>query len=235
MPTNPSIQSITSTSTSAYAKTLVGDAEPGGAERSTRTSLEQQELAGRLLLTRRQLMDRIENSLRPLFRKQLLQVLIGVAIVVLGAQCWARNTDVPHRVVNGVILHVYGVFVLGSAAAVCTRIKRIDYSKPVDNIRSMLDCVQCFYLRVGPIIGFAWWLMWIPVCVAFGFDAVLHPNCLIPALFVGMVGIIVSGWLWARVIKSENASEANLRRKLSGDSITAAYLGLEEIDKAQIR
>ncbi|MDG2128156.1 MAG: serine/threonine-protein kinase [Fuerstiella sp.] len=229
------IQSITSTSTSAYAKTLVGHAKTGGAERSTRTTLEQQELAGRLLLTRRQLMDRIENSLRPLFRKQLLQVLIGVAIVVLGAQCWARNTDVPHRVVNGVILHVYGVFVLGSAAAVCTRIKRIDYSKPVDNIRSMLDCVQGFYLRVGPIIGFAWWLMWIPVCVAFGFDAVLHPNCLIPALFVGVVGIIVSGWLWARVIKSENASEANLRRKLSGDSITAAYLGLEEIDKAQIR
>ncbi len=229
------IQSITSTNNPAYAKTLVVEAEPGGTERATRTTLEQQELAGRLLLTRRQLMARIENSLRPLNRGQLLQILFGVAILLLGAQCWARNTHVLHRIVNGVILHVYGVFMIGSAAAVCTRIKRIDYSKPVDNIRSTLDSVQYVYLRVGPIIGFAWWLMWIPVCVVLGFDAVLHPNCLIAALFVGVVGILVSGWLWARVMKSENASGATWRRKLSGKSIAAAYLSLEEIEKAQIR
>ncbi|MEO2017241.1 MAG: serine/threonine-protein kinase [Fuerstiella sp.] len=229
------IQSITSTNNPAYAKTLVGEAEPGGTERSTPATLEQQELAGRLLLTRRQLMERIENSLRPLFRKQLLQVLIGVAIVVLGAQCWARNTDVAHRVVNGVILHVYGVFVIGSAAAVCTRIKRIDYSKPVDNIRSALDSVQDVYLRVGPVIGFAWWLVWIPVGVSLGFDVVLHPNCLFPALFVGVVGILVSGWLWARVMRSENASGWSLRGKFSGGSIAAAYPALEEIEKPQIR
>jgi eukaryotic-like serine/threonine-protein kinase len=229
------VQSITSTNNPAYAKTLVGETEPRETERPTRTTLEQQELAGRLLLTRRQLMERIENSLRPLFRGELLQMLIGVAFIALGAQCWARNMDVAHRVVNGVILHVYGVFVIGSAAAVCTRIKRIDYSKPVDNIRSALDSVQYVYLSVGPIIGSAWWLMWIPFCVAIGFDAVLHPNCLYVSLFVGVIGILVSVWLFRRVLKSDKTSARSWRRKLSGESIAAAYLALEEIESAQIR
>ena len=229
------VLSITSTNNPAYAKTLVGEAEPVGTERATRTTLEQQELAGRLLLTRRQLMERIKESLRPLNRGQLLQVLIGVAILLLGVQCWTMNMHVPHRVVSGVILHVYGVFVIGSAIAVCTRIKRIDYSKPVDNIRNALDSVRDVRLGVGPIIGFAWWLMWIPAGVAIGFDVVLHPNCLFPALFVGVVGILVSVWLFRRVLKSGKTSAMSGRWKLAGECIDAAYLALEEIEKAQIR
>jgi len=100
------VQSITSSNDPAYAKTLVANAPADGTEQTTAAPLEQQELAGRLLLTRRELMDRVEKSLRPLFRGQLLQMLIGVALIVLGVQCWARNTQIPHRVVNGVILHV---------------------------------------------------------------------------------------------------------------------------------
>lgn len=122
-----------------------------------------------MLLTRRQLMERVENSLRPLFRGQMVQVLIGVALILLGVQCWARNTQILHRVVNGVILHVYGVIVISQAALVCTRIRRIDYSKSVGEIRSKLGGVRSGYLRAGMIIGFIWWLMWIPVVVAVGF------------------------------------------------------------------
>ncbi len=228
------VQSITSTDNPAFAKTHIDEVEPGGTEQDPCKTLEQQELAGRLLLTRRQLMERIKISLRPLFRKQLLQVLIGIALVILGAQCWARNTGVPYRVLNGIILHVYGVFVIGSAAAVCTRIKRIDYSKPVDKIRSALDHLRDVYLRVAPINGFAWWLMWIPVSVAVGFEVVLHPNCLIPSLFVGIIGIIASGWLFRQALKSGTNFSGSWIRKLSGESISSAYLSLEEIEKAQI-
>ncbi len=32
--------------------------------------------------------------------------------------------------------------------------------------------------------------MWIPVCVAIGFDAVLHPNSLIVSLIVGVIGLV---------------------------------------------
>ncbi len=230
------VQSITSTNDPAFAPTVVRDASSHGSSgQAAPATLEQQELAGRLLLTRRQLMDRVEESLRPLFRGQLLQILIGIALILLGAQCWARNTQIPHRVVNGAIVHVYGVIVIAQAALVCTRIRRIDYSKPVDDIHSKLDSLRSGYLRAGVIIGFVWWLMWIPVVVALGFDAVLHPRCLVVSLVVGIVGLIVSLWLYWRALRSGNTASDSWRRKLSGESIATAYLALNEIENAQIR
>ncbi|QEG37154.1 serine/threonine-protein kinase [Bythopirellula goksoeyrii] len=230
------VQSITSTSNSALAPTVVYEAKPQDDQATPTASLAQQELAGRMLLTRRQLMERVENSLRPLFRGQMLQVLIGIALVVLGAQCWARNTQISHRVISGVILHVYGVIVIAQGLLICTRIRKIDYSKSVLEIRSKLDSLQSGYLRAGVIIGFVWWLMWIPVAVALGFDAVvLYRNALVSSLVIGIVGFVASVWLYWRALRADNPSAESWRRKLSGESIAAAYLALDEIEKAQIR
>jgi serine/threonine-protein kinase len=78
--------------------------------------------------------------------------------------------------------------------------------------------------------------MWIPVCVAIGFDAVvLYRYSLVPALVVGIVGLTVSLWLYGRVLRSGNPSSEAWKRKLSGESIAAAYLALEEMENAQIR
>jgi len=229
------VQTITSTNDPSLAHTVSQNAKAQNLVESENANLAQQELAGRMLLTRRQLMERVENSLRPLFRGQIIQVLIGVALIVLGAQCWAQNTQILHRVVNGVILHVYGVIVISQSALVCTRIRRIDFSKSVVDIRSKLNSVRSGYLRAGVIIGFVWWLMWIPVAVSLGFDIVLHPNSLIVSLVVGIVGFVVSLWLFYRVLRSSNTSAESWRRKLSGGSISAAYLALDEIENAQIR
>jgi len=229
------VQSITSSTDPALARTVAYDARPRADQESAAASLAQQELAGRMLLTRRQLMERVERSLQPLFRGQMLQVLIGIALIVLGVQCWARNTQIPHRLVNGVILHVYGVIVIAQALLVCTRIRRIDYSKSVVDIRSKLDNLRSGYLRAGILIGFVWWLMWIPVAVALGFDDVLHPYSLVPSLIVGVIGFVVSVWLYWRTLRSNNPLAETWRRKLSGESIASAYLALDEIENARIR
>ena len=228
------VQSIASTRDPALARTIVRDEKAQDDKVSATTNLAQQELAGRMLLTRRQLMERVEQSLRPLVRGQVLQVLFGVALILLGAWCWARNTSIPHRLVSGIIVHVYGVLVISQAALVCTRIRRIDYSKSVVEIRRRLDSAQAGYLRAGVIIGFVWWLMWIPVLVAAGFDIVLQPRSLIVSLVVGIAGFLVSLWLYWRVLRSGNTSAESWRRKLSGKSISAAYRALNEIENAQI-
>ena len=135
---------------------MIGESNSAATAEVAPATLQQQALAGQLLLTRRHLMDRVKNSLRPLFRGHILQVLIGVALVALGAQCWAPNTSVPHKLFNGVIVHVYGVLVIACAVAVIVRIKKIDYSKPVDEVRKKLDTLCTVYLCVGPVIGFPW-------------------------------------------------------------------------------
>jgi serine/threonine-protein kinase len=234
------VQAITSTDHPGYAPTVVlGEDAPQARNTSevspSTASLQQQELAARLLLSRRELMNRVRSSLRPLFRGQIIQVLIGVLIIILGAQCWARNTHVPHRLFSGAILHVYGLLVIAAAAAVCTRINRIDYSEPVERVRSRLDDVRNVYLRFGSVIGFPWWLMWIPAAVAIGFDAVLHPSSLIPSLVVGVIGLVVSYWLYGRAQRSGQASAEHWRKRFAGESIANAYLALSEMEQAQIQ
>ncbi len=144
------LQSISSTPDSAFAPTMAHGTREDLSEKAgmpvPAMSLDQQETAARLLLSRRELMDRVRNSLRPLRSGQIIQILIGVALIFLGAQCWARNTGVPHRLICGVILHVYGVVVIGAGAHVLTRIGRMDYSKPVRQVREMLDRVRKAYL-----------------------------------------------------------------------------------------
>jgi len=228
------VQSITSSVGSSNARTVEYDSKPLDDKPAAVSSLAQQELAGRMLLTRRQLMERVELSLQPLFRGQVLQVLVGIALIVLGVQCWALNTQLSHRVINGLILHVYGVIVVAQALLVCTRIRRIDYSKSLVDIRSKLDSLRTGYLRAGVIIGFVWWLMWIPVTVAIGFDDVLHPRSLIVSLVVGLVGFAVSVWLYYRVLTANNISSESSKRKLAGKSISEAYLALDEIENARI-
>lgn len=229
------VQSITLSEASAYAVTAVHEKNPDSAgHTASAATLEQQELAGRLLLTRRRLLDRVESALKPLVRGELIQIAIGVILILLGAQCWARSS-LTHRIICGAIVHVYGVIVIAQAALVCTRIRQIDYSKPVEEIRSKLDRVRSGYLLAGVVIGFSWWLMWIPVCVAIGFDAVVtYRNSLIPSLLIGVVGLVVSLWLYWRALRPGNASSDQWKKKLSGESIAAAYLALEEIENARI-
>ncbi|MCG8649158.1 MAG: serine/threonine protein kinase, partial [Pirellulales bacterium] len=234
------VQTIASTDNPALAPTVVlgqadRQAENKSAIPTSAASLQQQELAARLLVTRRELMDRVRTSLRPLFRGQIIQILIGVIIILLGAQCWARNTHVPHRLICGVILHVYGVLVIAAGASVCNRINRIDYSEPVRQVRSRLDDVKNVYLRLGAVIGFPWWLMWMPATVAVGVDAVMHPNSLIPSLVIGVIGLVVSYWLYVRVQRSTKASAEQWQKRFAGVSIATAYMALKEIEQAQIQ
>ena len=62
----------------------------------------------------------------------------------------------PSRVVNGVILHIYGILIVAQSILVFTRIQKIDYSRPLPEIRTNLDRLRSGYLRAGVLIGFIW-------------------------------------------------------------------------------
>lgn len=229
------MQSIVAGNDSSVMPTVSYEASASARQSASTTDLAQQEIAGRMLLTRSQLMDRIESSLRPLFRWQMLLILVGIALVGIGAQSWARNTQATHRVVNGVVVHLYGVLLIAQGILVCTRLRRIDYTKPIGEIRGRLDSLRSGYMRSGLIVGHAWWLMWIPVAVSLGFDQVLHPNALYLSLGVGVIGLTVSVWLYWLALRPTNPNAAKWRTEMSGGSIAAAYVTLDEIEKACIQ
>ncbi|MEM7478416.1 MAG: serine/threonine-protein kinase, partial [Planctomycetota bacterium] len=199
------VQLITSAGHSSLAPTLLGygdstespNSESNDTSGQVGSGLQKQELAARLLLTRSALMERVRLTLKPLFRGQLIQIFVGLLLIVLGAQCWAPNTDIPHRLVCGIIVHIYGIVVIACAGRVCSRIAKIDYSKPIREIRSKVTELTASYLRLGGWIGFPWWLMWLPATVAIGFDpVVLERNSFIPSIVVGVLGLVGSLWLY---------------------------------------
>ena len=233
------LQSIASNPDNAYAPTGVHDTREHVSGKAglpvPSASLQQQETAARLLLSRRELMDRVRTSLHGLRRGQIIQILIGVALIILGAQCWAQNIGLSSsRVICGAILHLYGIGVIAAAALVCTRIGRMDYSKPVSEVREMLDKVRTSYLVTGPVIGFPWWLMWIPVIVAFGFDGVMHRYSLWISLAIGIPGLVISLWLYLRLLNSNKDSAKKWQKQFAGESLSKAYMTLGEIERARI-
>jgi serine/threonine-protein kinase len=229
------VESIASTDQAALRPTVDFDTASGRRnDDSGATSLEQRELAGRLLLLRRQLMGRVESSLRPLFWGQIVQMLFGIGLVALGVYCWAPNKHIPHRLASGIVLHVYGLLMILAAGVVCARIKRLDYSKSTLDIREQLDGIRNTYLRFGTFLGLAWWLMWIPVAVAVGFDGIVYPQALGISIGVGLLGLALSVFVCVRFVKSDHPSSAKCREILAGDSLRAAYRALDEIVDADV-
>ncbi len=201
---------------------------------SAATSLEQQELAGRLVLVRRELMGRVEKSLRPLFWGQILQMVAGIGFIALGVYGWAPNKHIPHRLVSGISLHVYGVLMILAAGVVCAQIKRLDFSKAVSAVRGKLDGIQKSYLRFGMILGFAWWLLWIPISVVVGFDVVGLPPTLWISLGIGGVGLSLSLVVLMVFLRSRHRSVETWSNVLAGTSLRDAYRALKEIDEANV-
>lgn len=230
------LQSIAATSDRDIAVTLVNEAVPQtrGSQASP-VAAELQGSAARLLLDRRNLMQQVKSALGPLVRWQFLQILVGIALIALGAYCWTQNTRVPHRLVSGFIIHVYGIAFMAAAIAVISRIKSIDYAEPVDAVRAKVARARELYLRLSPLIGFPWWLMWIPMGIAAGFDEITHPNSLVPSLLVGAVGLAVSPWLYFRVQQASRANSQAWKSNFSGASFRNAVQLLDEIKRLGIR
>jgi serine/threonine-protein kinase len=229
------VESITSEHASEPAPTI--DLEDAPARRSgdsRQSNLQQQEMAGRLLLLRRQLMERVQQSLRPLYWGQIAQMLFGVGFTAIGVHCWVNHQEQFHRIVSGAILHGYGILMILAAGMICMRIKRLDYLKPVGEVRDQLDRIGLSYLRYGGWLGLAWWLLWIPLAVAIGLDGVVYPIALWISLGVGTIGLAISILFYRKLLRSEDAFAQRWRRALSSESLRNAHRELDEITTAGV-
>ena len=117
-------------------------------------------------LSRQQMLEaslkRARHRLRPLFWGQVLQMLIGVPVLVLGVCYWTKHTTVPHRLISGLIVHLYGILLIVLGGIIVGKIQGIDYASPVAEIQRKLAEVRYWYVRGGRTVGLAWWLLWIP-------------------------------------------------------------------------
>lgn len=107
------------------------------------------------------------RSLRGLYLGQSLQVVLGVLLVLLGIACWSRNPDVPGLLAAGILVHAYGVAHVALGGITIALAATVDYSAPVLKIQKRMALLQRFHNFNATVCGLPWWVMWVPVVVAF--------------------------------------------------------------------
>ena len=128
--------------------------------------LDRQDAINLQLLTERK-RDRLHASLRPLFWGQLLQILLGTGLVLLGIACWKNNLHAMGYLLAGIVLHAFGIANIAFAGITMGLIGSIDHSAPVLAIQKRLTLLRKFQLLGAALLGLPWWIMWIVVVIAF--------------------------------------------------------------------
>ena len=184
-------------------------------------------------LYREQRLDAARRSLRPLLWGQALQLLLGVALVVLGVACWTRNLDMPALLAAGVLVHAFGLANAVLAALTIGLVATTDYGAPVLAIQKRMALLQRFHGLNAAVCAMPWWVMWIPVVVAFAGLGEVRPGAGTPAwigisLGVGVAGLLGT-WLYAWRRSRTPAGAAGVDRCDGGDGIRRGRRILDEI------
>ncbi|MCR6662049.1 MAG: hypothetical protein NVV60_02600 [Luteimonas sp.] len=157
-------------------------------------------------------LDKVRRSLRPLYWGQAMQILLGIGLVVLGIACWSRNVDATVLFATGISVHVFGVVNIIMAGITMGLIAGIDYSAPVVAIQRQNARLLRTYLLNGNVCGLSWWIMWLPVTMAFaGLGRVdlsqQAPTYIWSGIAVSALGL-AGTWLYYRRLESRAAAGA---------------------------
>lgn len=154
-----------------------------------------------LALLRERKLDKARGNLRPLLWGQLLQMVLGIALIVLGVACWTHNLHSTGLLISGVLVHAFGVLHVAMAGLTIALIGTIDYAAPVLRIQKQMARLLRFYTLNANLCGAPWWILWVLVVIAF---AGLNPQTAqtqTPVWIWVSLAIGVVGWLgtWAFV------------------------------------
>ncbi|MBN8888399.1 MAG: hypothetical protein J0I77_21990 [Rudaea sp.] len=178
-------------------------------------------------------LDKMRARLRLLSWGQAAVLAFGIVCVLCAGSFWFDHLATPHLFVAGLVMHLYGIAVIGVVARTFVLIAQIDYAAPVLSIEQQLTRLHTHYMRTGWYIGLPWLLLWVPadivVCAWFGFDLYVNlPKLVYYGLASGLIGLIV---VYATVYWIPwPASIANAVRSRSA-SLDGAKQFLDEIAK----
>jgi hypothetical protein len=181
-------------------------------------------------------LERTRSSLRPLVVGQIVQIVLGVLSVALGAHAWSRHVTGGALLPSGIVIHAYGVVMIIAAGVTLSRAARIDYAAPVVDIQIALARLRRVYVTGSLALGLAWWVLWVPYALA-GFDAVwgidVYPYLRAPVLWMvatGVLGLCATLLLirWSLRGGSPRLAQA-LRSTAAGYSLRRAKAALDEL------
>ena len=182
-------------------------------------------------------LDKARDSLRPLFRGQVVHILFGNPFILLAALLWISQPAHASSIIAGVLVHAYGVLTIIAAGVVLGALRDVDYAAPVLDIQKKLLRARTLYIRSGMVAGLPWWFLWIAILQTLAGLGDVDLLAKAPALVwsgygIGAIGLIGTWWFhrWAR-----RPERAEFGRKmddgLSGGSLRKALAQLDELQR----
>lgn len=183
---------------------------------------------------------RARARLWPLRAGLALQSLVGIACIAYGVAAWTSEGALLRTIVEGVILHGYGIASIVCAGIAFARLHRVQWSAPVLGIQKQLAGIQRFQNAASLTLGLAWWFLWIvwfDVTCALYAQADLYARA--PAFFwigtlIGAAGIAVP-WLAYRWFsnhpKYRERAAWLLQASAGNSSLSRASALLAEIER----
>lgn len=195
-------------------------------ERTNRLSME---------MLRQQKVDATLESLRPLRRNQIFQILFGMLFIVLAALLWTtRPTAVP-VILSGAVMQAYGIGCILTAGLVLSSLDRVDYAGPVVRAQTGLARVRKTYGISVLVAGLSWWFLWIPLLMLLSGLAHINlyayaPSAIWMGVIIGVVGLSAMYWMYRYSLRSGNMRLRRfVERATFGRSLTTALEHINEI------
>lgn len=180
-------------------------------------------------LHQRRGLEAVRARLRWVSAGLIVQLLVGVLIALWAGGYWFDHLDQPHLVVYGVVIHLYGIGLLGAAVIQLTRLSRIDYYGPVLQVQRQLQALR--RLRIDSECGLmlAGFVVWVPLMFValrvFGVDVWLQrPDVVLWNLGAGVALVPVIAWLMHRF-------QRGFERDAVGRSLREAEAELDALEQ----
>ncbi len=183
--------------------------------------------------------DTIRRPLRALGAGQALQSLIWIGVIAVVAPFWIEHRHVPHLLVAGLVLHLYGVATICASVVQLLVIGRTYYTAPIITFQRRVAELRRLRLMSTLLLGLPWWILWVPIILVgarwlTGVDLYARsPSWVHLSLAIGAAGMAATVWAANRLADRPIQSPVVRRMidDLAGHSLRRVSRQLDEIDE----
>ena len=170
---------------------------------------------------------------RPLVSGQILQIICGGLLALLGGSFWVDHLGVAHLVIAGLFLHLYGIMFIIFGARDLYLIRRLDYAAPVLVLQKQLAALRAWHLRAAVWNGFAGSVVWLPVMIIILYLLgarlwIERPSTLLWLVLSALVCLALN-WGLMHLARSPGKCGLALRSSFIGHTVNRAQETLDEI------
>lgn len=181
-------------------------------------------------------LTRLRSAFRPLVTGQVIQIIAGALLALIGGSFWVDHIGVAHLMIYGVSLHLYGLMFIVFAARDLYLIKQADYAAPVLVLQKNIAALRSWHVWTGVWFGIVGCFIWIPAMLmifyGLGADVWIH-NPDVVGWFV-LSAMVCLGVMAAIVFLARRPGRENFAKSLEassvGRSVRRAQAEIDEIE-----